>query len=1271
MVRLLELVACCALAALTVGVLPASAAVMDPTVKFLDQDLETLLRSVLGNPAEPMTLEQLQELDPGITLSDQESRILVSWSDGRTQGLHFQRLSIFLLGEDANKLAPLVALPGLKRLSLAMAPSIDLATIAQLDQLEELQITTVPLENLEFLSSLHHLTGLALVDCGVADLGPLSALSELEYLTVMDDGLVCDLRPLVDMGKLESLWLAGQNVSDLSPLRGLVRLQLLGLEDNGVQDISPIAGLANLQRLWLTRNRVQDLSPLEALTSLGELRVDENPVSTLSPLASLAQLTSLWVGSCSSLDLSPLCGLKALRDLSVYEADVMVLAPLFAHPSLARIDLYLPDPGTRWKLESVLLVRAGNDVGGLLAAATPDYALLQPGVYEVNLMLTSSITMYGAGTEPSDVIFRPVDPSQPTIAVYGESSIVRMSGITVTGPDRPYTSLDLDADAGGRGICVYVGSAIVQNCRITDNLVGLECESGRLAVYDTVVGRSILVGASCVGASATFRRCVFEENGVVGLRAGGDCAVNLYDCVFERNSHISVLSVDGALRMVNCDVANTRGFPDLTAFLADPRLALPGNWGLGSFDVISGVAMGVVGRGSDMTIENSRISDTDGVGLYWSPDSKGYEAALSVVVENCDVQRNIGSGIAFLGSAAEAAFQVKGTRVSNNTGNGVTLIGCLRGSIEQCEMVLNVGRAGLRILVSPSIADVADFSDSLEVPLGGGYGVAAYSVDADGVLGDPDVGCLSQTVITGTRFGNETGGGSNRLGAVYPAGLGGLAGDVDAKGTSLQPFADRNLERAVRDALELAADAPLEDSALLALTMLDARGYGILSVEGIEHCRNLETLVLWENEVSDLSPLSGLANLVYLDLDSNRVSDLTPLSSLQSIEILYLSYNPVQDVSPLSSLPKLSSLYLNADPQVKLAQVAKLEQIEELSLGENGLIDISALATMTNLRLLALYGNGIVDISPLRNLNNLTYLDLAGNAIVDAAPLAALPTLAELYLSWNQVRDLSPLALLPQLKTLALAGNGVKDIGPMAALAGAGLCQLDLSQNAVSDISPLAGFVMGSCEGGAWLDLSFNQIADLSPLGDLQGATGDTVDVRGNALDLSGSSAQAEILVSLRGKGITVLDLAPLDVGASAPPFALAQLGGGAVVASDTLEGTVVVLDFWASWCGPCRDSMPALDRLVASFGDDVVLVGVALDRRETAALEYLEANPMPHMLAVQGSYEEAVAISQAYGDMLTNGIPHTFVIDRQGIIRYSGHPSGLTADFLAQIVGE
>jgi peroxiredoxin len=128
-------------------------------------------------------------------------------------------------------------------------------------------------------------------------------------------------------------------------------------------------------------------------------------------------------------------------------------------------------------------------------------------------------------------------------------------------------------------------------------------------------------------------------------------------------------------------------------------------------------------------------------------------------------------------------------------------------------------------------------------------------------------------------------------------------------------------------------------------------------------------------------------------------------------------------------------------------------------------------------------------------------------------------------------------------------------------------------------------------------------------------------------------------------------------IGERAPDFSLRSLGGE-IVSLAQFRGRVVILDFWASWCAPCRATMPALHALwqdVASRG--VVLVGISLDRSEAAAATYLAANDYGDMVALWESLAAAQSVASLYG---VRAIPRTVVIDRNGVVRFNGHPATL-----------
>ena len=169
---------------------------------------------------------------------------------------------------------------------------------------------------------------------------------------------------------------------------------------------------------------------------------------------------------------------------------------------------------------------------------------------------------------------------------------------------------------------------------------------------------------------------------------------------------------------------------------------------------------------------------------------------------------------------------------------------------------------------------------------------------------------------------------------------------------------------------------------------LSDRGLTSLSENDLDYLADLRELDLRDNELEDISVLSGLGNLRALDLRSNSIDDISALSGLANLSDLYLRDNRVEDVSPLSDLANLRSL----------------------SLIENAIVDISPLSDLANLNWLYLNANAIVDISPLSGLTDLGWLGLDTNAIADISPLSGLANLRLVGLKSNAIADISALA---------------------------------------------------------------------------------------------------------------------------------------------------------------------------------------------------------------------------------------------------------------------
>ncbi len=109
----------------------------------------------------------------------------------------------------------------------------------------------------------------------------------------------------------------------------------------------------------------------------------------------------------------------------------------------------------------------------------------------------------------------------------------------------------------------------------------------------------------------------------------------------------------------------------------------------------------------------------------------------------------------------------------------------------------------------------------------------------------------------------------------------------------------------------------------------------------------------------------------------------------------------------------------------------------------------------------------------------------------------------------------------------------------------------------------------------------------------------------------------------------------------------------GAVVGFDRFHGKVAVVNFWATWCPPCRKEMPSIDRLNAAIsGDDFVVAAIALDRSGVGKIEEFFLHEGIENLTI---YREPTMRLGAAAGVL--GMPITIILDREGreIARYTG----------------
>ncbi len=139
---------------------------------------------------------------------------------------------------------------------------------------------------------------------------------------------------------------------------------------------------------------------------------------------------------------------------------------------------------------------------------------------------------------------------------------------------------------------------------------------------------------------------------------------------------------------------------------------------------------------------------------------------------------------------------------------------------------------------------------------------------------------------------------------------------------------------------------------------------------------------------------------------------------------------------------------------------------------------------------------------------------------------------------------------------------------------------------------------------------------------------------------------------------------ADLKVGDDAPKFAVNKFVKGEPV-KELQQGQIYVIEFWATWCGPCIDNIPKITAMQKKHGSKVVFIGVSVfERDQSKVVPFVKqmGNKMNYRVAM-----DKVASGQkaSEGHMASawlkaagqNGIPCAFIVDKEGKIAWIGHP--------------
>ena len=137
--------------------------------------------------------------------------------------------------------------------------------------------------------------------------------------------------------------------------------------------------------------------------------------------------------------------------------------------------------------------------------------------------------------------------------------------------------------------------------------------------------------------------------------------------------------------------------------------------------------------------------------------------------------------------------------------------------------------------------------------------------------------------------------------------------------------------------------------------------------------------------------------------------------------------------------------------------------------------------------------------------------------------------------------------------------------------------------------------------------------------------------------------------------------LGPAEVGKTAPDLKIETVNGKGSITLESLSGKIAVVDFWATWCGPCKQSFPKLEELAKQNSGKVQVIGISVDDKSDGVADFAKANGATFPIGWDDGHSIA-------GRWKVDTMPTTYILDSSGKVRFihAGYKDG-EADVIAK----